>query len=149
MPGLALGLPLVDGEPEPDPPATPASVPPGAPPPVAPAPDGPVPDALAPAPPLLDALAPEPPPDELAPDPLLPLPPASARPTASGPMASAIASSRQNVPLVVFIEILLTKLELQSSSDGRIMGATEMPPCGNKRRSIACRVSCGPLCGVA
>jgi hypothetical protein len=94
-----------------------------------------LPDALAPAPPPLDALAPEPPPDalapelppdELAPDPL-PLPPASARPTASGPMANAIVSSRENVPLVVFIEILLTELRTTAQS-----GSNGDATCGNK-----------------
>jgi hypothetical protein len=109
-PGLALGLPLVDGEPElptPTPlvaPASPADGEPAAPalaPEPSPLADAPLPpdDPLLPLPPLPEALPPEP----------LPLPPprASAIPTASGPIASAIASSRENIPIIAFIEILL------------------------------------------
>jgi hypothetical protein len=102
IPGLALGLPLVDGEPDVlAPVVAEESVAPEL---VAPL----VPDGLLPPPPE-DALAPEllpllePP--ELEP---LALPPrASAMPSASGPTASAIASSRENIAIVAFIDNLL------------------------------------------
>src|SRR5687768_8391749 len=160
IPGLALGLPLVDGEPEP-PVAPPAPVESAAEPSVAPAPVAPAAPALpaAPAPPALsEALAPEPPPPEaLAPEPLPPpdapapepLPPASAIPTASGPAASAIASSKENIAIIIFIEILLRDCALTLENYGGMMGATDMPLDGRAIRWVRREPPCGPLVGVA
>jgi hypothetical protein len=169
IPGLALGLPLVDGEPEPpvappapvesaEPSVAPAPVAPAAPavpaapvPPAAPPPPPAVPEALAPEPPP-DAPAPEPPPEALAPEllpPPEPLPPASAIPTASGPIASAIASSRENIVIIIFIEILLRDYALTLVNYGGMMGATDMPLEGRRSAGMRREPSCGPLVGVA
>src|SRR5688572_10380159 len=134
MPGLALGLPLVDGallfEPASEPPVAPAGAPEGAPAGAPDPPDGPPPPPAAPPPP---PAAPPPPP---APPP----PRASAYIAANGPTASAKASRTENVIVIFVIGILLEVLLT------RIRTTTEQRLC-HPTVAISRRIFCGPVRG--